>query len=248
MPRPPKKLTPGESGLALEALTQHELAEERFSAIFRFSPVAIAFGTMNGRLIDVNPEFCACFGYCRDEVIGCTTRNLLLWGNPEDRDAAIARVRTEKRLRNYETKIRRKSGDLCAALVSMELLQFSNEAILLTTIVDIEERKVLEAQLHREHRIESVGQLASGIAHDMNNILAPIMMSVPLLRKALSPVEREKTLSMIETCAQRGAALVRQLMIFGRGIEGETRPVRPAISRPKSPSSPGRHQPPNSSK
>jgi PAS domain S-box-containing protein len=228
MPPPPKKLTPGESGLALEALTQHELAEERFSAIFQFSPVAIAFGKMDGRLIDVNPEFCAFFGYCRDEVIGCTTRKLLLWANPEDREAAIARVRTEKTLRNYETKFRRKSGELCTALVSMELLQFANEAILLMTIVDIEERKVLEAQLHRKQRIESVGQIASGIAHDMNNILAPIMMSAPLLRMALSPVDKEKTLSMIETCAQRGAALVRQLMIFGRGIEGERRPVRPA--------------------
>jgi two-component system, cell cycle sensor histidine kinase and response regulator CckA len=93
------------------------------------------------------------------------------------------------------------------------------------TFRDITEKKKLEAEVLRAHRVESVGRLASGIAHDMNNILAPILMAAPLLRMRLNPDEAAETLNTIEISAQRGADLVRQLLIFGRGIEGERGPV-----------------------
>jgi signal transduction histidine kinase len=82
------------------------------------------------------------------------------------------------------------------------------------------ELKEAEARLLRAQRLESIGALASGIAHDLNNILAPIMMSAPMLRWGLKPEEVEKTLVSIETSAQRGADLVKQLLLFGRGVEG----------------------------
>lgn len=92
---------------------------------------------------------------------------------------------------------------------------------------DITEKKKLETEALRTQRIESIGRLASGIAHDMNNILAPIMMSAPLLRMALTPKDVEKTLATIETSAKRGADLVKQLLTFGRGVEGDRGPVAP---------------------
>jgi len=82
------------------------------------------------------------------------------------------------------------------------------------------ELKEAEMRLLRSQRLESIGALASGIAHDLNNILAPIMMSAPMLRWGLKPEEVEKTLVSIETSAQRGADLVKQLLLFGRGVEG----------------------------
>src|SRR5215207_5614550 len=88
---------------------------------------------------------------------------------------------------------------------------------------DAEKRAQLkesEARFLRAQRLESIGALASGIAHDLNNILAPIMMSAPMLRWGLKPEEVEKTLVSIETSAQRGADLVKQLLLFGRGVEG----------------------------
>ncbi len=87
--------------------------------------------------------------------------------------------------------------------------------------MDITERKLAEARFLRAQRLESIGALASGIAHDLNNILAPVMMSVPMLRWGLKPPEFEKTLASIETSAQRGAELVKQLLTFGRGVEGK---------------------------
>lgn len=85
---------------------------------------------------------------------------------------------------------------------------------------DITERKDLEAQFFRAQRLEAIGLLASGIAHDMNNILTPIMMSTPLLRLGLPPEKAEQMLTAIEKSAARGAELVRQLLTFGRGLQG----------------------------
>jgi two-component system cell cycle sensor histidine kinase/response regulator CckA len=83
------------------------------------------------------------------------------------------------------------------------------------------ELKETEARFLRAQRLESIGALASGIAHDLNNILAPIMMSAPMLRWGLKPEEVEKTLVSIESSARRGADLVKQLLLFGRGVEGD---------------------------
>jgi len=87
---------------------------------------------------------------------------------------------------------------------------------------DITEKKRLENQFLRSQRMESIGTLAGGVAHDLNNILSPIMMSAPILRMPELPAEdRERLLDTIETNAQRGGDIVKQLLAFGRGVEGE---------------------------
>jgi nitrogen-specific signal transduction histidine kinase/CheY-like chemotaxis protein len=91
---------------------------------------------------------------------------------------------------------------------------------------DITEKRKLESQLLRAQRMESLGRLAGGIAHDMNNILAPIMMAVPMLRMDFGPQEGEHLLNTIEASAHRGAQLIRQLLFFGRGVDGENIAIR----------------------
>lgn len=91
---------------------------------------------------------------------------------------------------------------------------------------NITEQKELEARFLRAQRMESIGTLASGVAHDLNNILSPIMMSVPLLRRELAPAVREDIISAIELSAERGAQIVKQVLTFGRGVEGERRPLQ----------------------
>ncbi|HEV7404849.1 MAG TPA: PAS domain S-box protein [Chthoniobacteraceae bacterium] len=86
---------------------------------------------------------------------------------------------------------------------------------------DLTETKKLEAQFLRAQRQESIGTLASGIAHDLNNILSPILMSVSVLRKSVSTKEGEKILAIIESSAERGAGIVKQVLTFARGVEGE---------------------------
>jgi len=93
---------------------------------------------------------------------------------------------------------------------------------------DITDQKLLEAQFFRAQRLESIGTLASGIAHDLNNILAPILMAAPIIRLSKSPEASSKMLGMVESSAQRAAKLVRQLLSFGRGAEGEKQRLRMA--------------------
>ena len=85
---------------------------------------------------------------------------------------------------------------------------------------DITETKKLESQFLRAQRLESIGTLASGIAHDLNNILSPIMMAVGIMRQSLGPAE-QKMINIIEASAARGAGIVKQVLTFARGVEGE---------------------------
>jgi nitrogen-specific signal transduction histidine kinase/ActR/RegA family two-component response regulator len=91
---------------------------------------------------------------------------------------------------------------------------------------EIEQRQKAEAHLLRAQRIESIGTLASGIAHDLNNMLSPILMSAGLLHGNVPEPFRE-LVSMIETSAERAASVVKQVLTFARGIEGERLPLQP---------------------
>jgi len=86
---------------------------------------------------------------------------------------------------------------------------------------DMTEQKKLELQFLRAQRQESIGTLASGIAHDLNNILSPILMSVTLLRRSMKEPDQEKMLNIVESSAERGAGIVKQVLTFARGVEGE---------------------------
>ena len=94
------------------------------------------------------------------------------------------------------------------------------------TFHDITERKKMEQQFLRAQRMESIGTLASGVAHDLNNILTPIMMSAPVLRMRISDESRGKIIDTIEMSAARGAQIVKQVLTFSRGLEGEMRTLQ----------------------
>ena len=86
---------------------------------------------------------------------------------------------------------------------------------------DITERKKIEAQFMRAQRMESIGTLAGGVAHDLNNILAPIVMSIDILKSFITDEEALGILEAIEMSASRGADIVRQVLSFARGLEGQ---------------------------
>lgn len=86
---------------------------------------------------------------------------------------------------------------------------------------DVTERRELEAQFLRTQRMESIGTLAGGIAHDLNNVLGPIMMGIELISMRNKDEKLASTLSRMAGSAQRGAGLVKQVLTFARGHEGE---------------------------
>jgi two-component system cell cycle sensor histidine kinase/response regulator CckA len=86
---------------------------------------------------------------------------------------------------------------------------------------DVTEQKHLEAQLLRTQRMEGIGTLAGGVAHDLNNALSPILMAVSLLRLSVHDENLLRLLTVLEKSAQHGSSLIRQLLAFARGTEGE---------------------------
>jgi PAS domain S-box-containing protein len=93
--------------------------------------------------------------------------------------------------------------------------------LILVVNTDITQKKQLEAQFLRAQRMESLGTLAGGIAHDLNNVLTPMLMVVQLLQLKLEDEQTQNWLSILETNVKRGAELVKQVLSFARSYEGK---------------------------
>ncbi len=98
--------------------------------------------------------------------------------------------------------------------------------LILLAIEDITEKKKLESHLLRAQRMESIGTLAGGMAHDLNNMLTPIMLSLQTLKEKLTDEQNQRMLSILERNSQRSADLIKQVMSFARGVEGEREPLQ----------------------
>jgi PAS domain S-box-containing protein len=168
------------------------------------------------------------YGWTAAEVLGRNLTNRLM------SDPAAHRVASES-LRRYDEwsgelhQVRKDGRDI---VVECRWTLLRNERgepqSILSINTDITERKKLESQFLRAQRMESIGTLAGGIAHDLNNVLTPILMAIGVIR--LSAVEREsvRMLDLMEASANRGASLVRQVLAFARGVEGQRIPLQPA--------------------
>src|SRR5258707_6827646 len=86
---------------------------------------------------------------------------------------------------------------------------------------DLTEQKKMEAHYLRAQRMDSIGTLAGGIAHDLNNVLSPIILALDLFNRKFTDPESQDLISMIASSAQRGAAMVSQVLQFARGVEGQ---------------------------
>ncbi len=153
--------------------------------------------------------------------------------HPEDRDAAEREFRAcidSGQTRSFEYRRRAHDGSWKWIRSVGRIVDRDPSGRALRMIgmhADITDRKELEAQLLHSQRLEAVGTLASGVAHDLNNILTPMLMGAGLLRDRLADPEDRELMGMIENCGRRGAAIVKQLLAFSRAVTPERRPIRP---------------------
>ncbi len=205
---------------AEEALRQ---SEARFAKAFRSNPGAMCItSTQEGRFIEVNEHYCRLFGFTREELIGQSSVGLRLWADPEVRAKLVKRLTAHEPVRDYDTHFRRRNGELIDAMISMELIEFPGEPepVIVSMFADLTERRKIEQQFLRAQRMESIGTLAGGIAHDLNNVLGPIVMSLDLLRMKCADADSLDLISVISASANRGAEMVKQVLSFARGVEG----------------------------
>ncbi|WP_395735315.1 PAS domain S-box protein [Prosthecobacter sp.] len=144
--------------------------------------------------------------------------------HPDDRERLAAATAVKRTSGEYDERYRilRPDGTLRWIHDRAFPVRDSHGSVLriVGTAEDITESKQVEAQLLRSQRMESIGTLAGGIAHDLNNVLTPIMMSIQLLKLQEKNARRLNILSTIETSARRGADMVQQVLSFARGVEG----------------------------
>ena len=105
-----------------------------------------------------------------------------------------------------------------------------NPKSLLVINTDVTEKRKIESQFLRAQRMESIGTLAGGLAHDFNNILSPILMAIRMLQVKFPDEDSQRLLQMLQASAERGAELVKQVLSFARGVEGERIIVQPQAS------------------
>jgi PAS domain S-box-containing protein len=214
----------GVSSLVLDATLRQKAeealrrSEELFSKAFRSSPQAISISTLlGGQFLDVNDSFLTLLGYQREEIIGRTAQELELWDNPNDRASLLKRLHDHRRFRDVPCHFRAKDGRIRNTLLSAELIDLGREPCTLFIYHDITDRVSLEEQLRQSQKMEAIGRLAAGVAHDFNNILTIIQGHTALMIKKFPTEPRlNESLKQIGGAAERAANLVRQLLAFSR--------------------------------
>jgi len=187
------------------------------------SPSALIIGDLNDMIMFWNKSAEEIYGYTKEEAIGKKVMNLIY--TPEQlEDYLKAKDITLKDGKwSGELKQKTKDGRTITVWSNFKLLidEEGKQVKVLVANTDITEKKKIEALLNRAHRLEAIGRLAAGIAHDLNNILQPITMASEILRRKSRDEAEQRYIEIINSSAQRGAQLVKQVLTFSKGISGE---------------------------
>jgi len=168
-----------------------------------------------------SPGAASVYGWAEQEALGGKLKALL--GGRRDAAEEAERALAKEGSWVGEDLHKTKAGDLLevsSRWTALDEFDGRRDCVLIFS-TDITDKKKLEERLLHAQRMEGIGTLASGIAHDLNNILAPIMMAGTLLKDHPEPQEADNYIQIISTSAERGAAIIRQLLTFGRGLSGE---------------------------
>jgi PAS domain S-box-containing protein len=210
-------------------ITERKRAEDQMCEQARLLDLiheAVIVRDMEHRILYWNNSAERIYGWTAREAAG-QAASQLLQPDPARYQEAMRVVMEQGEWRG-ELNVRAKNGRDLIVEAGWTLVRDAqgNPKSILGISTDITKKKNLEAQMHRAQRMESLGTLAGGIAHDLNNVLAPLLMSVQLLKHKVGDQDGQKLLTTLETNVLRGAKLIKQLLAFGRGVDGERTPVQ----------------------
>ena len=203
------------------------LSEERFSKAFHHSPLPSALQSLSEqRFLDVNQRFAELSGYSREELIGRTASELRLWEQPAAAAHWYEGLARQELVREQEAVIHHRTGGGREVRVSLSAVTLSGQPHALLLAQDVSERTLLERQLRQAQKMEAIGQLAAGVAHDFNNILTVIQGHAGLMQHTLArAAPQRKSLQEIDSAAGRASTLIRQLLMFSRKQVMQFRPL-----------------------
>jgi len=191
-------------------------SEERHRTLYEQASDGILLMTAEGEIVGLNKAFAQMHGYSEPEMMGMNVKDL---DGPEDARVLSDRVRriTEGGTLTFEVMHYHKDGHLFPIAVSCCQITLAGKFYVQTICRDITEQKRLEAELRQSQKMESIGHLAGGVAHDFNNILASQILQLDLIQSGVvAPEEIAEAIRQIHADAERAAKLVRQLLLFSR--------------------------------
>jgi PAS domain S-box-containing protein len=216
---------------SLVDITARKAAEEIIrlqSAALESAANGIIITDNKGTIVWVNKAFSQMTGYDRDETIGKHTRILKSGKQSEHLYRQLWTTILAGNVWRGELVNRRQDGSLYDEEMTITPLVDGRGEIthFIAIKQDVTEQRKLQNQFYRAQRLESLGTLAGGIAHDLNNILSPIMLASDTLRARITDPSLARTLSALDSSAKRGADIIRQVLTFARGAEGERSPAQ----------------------
>ncbi len=193
-------------------------SENRLKSILQANPSPVVVYDAQGHPRFMNPGFTEVFGWTMDELRGRTIPFV-----PEAEKAKTAeeikKIYRTGRPAKFATRRLTKGGDELDVIVSAAIIKRSDDAHsgMVVNLTDISEQKRLERQLNQAQKMESVGRLAGGVAHDFNNMLTIILGNTEMIMEDLGPDHPlHADIEAIQNAAQRSTDLVRQLLAFAR--------------------------------
>ncbi|MGP8199378.1 MAG: response regulator [Limisphaerales bacterium] len=197
-------------------------SEERYQLLFRANPLPMyVFDIKTLALLAINQAALRGYGYSEEEMLAMTVKDLHCAEDLPVLDERLSEANVRRPANGFVSRHRRKDGSVLTVEIFARLITFAGREAKLSLANDVTEKKKLEAQFLRAQRLEGIGTLATGMAHDLNNTLAPILMSAGTLRWGLSSEEQERAINRIEACVKHGADIIQQVLTFGRGLNGE---------------------------
>jgi PAS domain S-box-containing protein len=220
---------PSEVGLGIyfQDITDRKQAEQKIreqAALLDLTTDGIIVRDLESKIQFWNQGAARIYGWQAAETVGQNLRSLLYKEISPQIESAYSTVLETDEWQGELRKITKTGKEvIVASRWTLVRDEAGNPQFILSVDTDITEQKLLEAQFLRAQRMESLGTLAGGVAHDLNNILAPIVGFSQLLPLKLADADEQtkEFFKIIETNAQRGAALVKQILTFSRGVEGE---------------------------
>jgi two-component system cell cycle sensor histidine kinase/response regulator CckA len=202
-------------------------SEDRYRTLFETASDAILVFTEDGRLVDVNPAACELYGATRQALLERTPAGLFHSDYRVALEAFFAQARAGERFRGEAQGIRSDGGAIDTELTGGSYA-LAGVRYLTLNVRDISERvrsdnekKELELKLARSKKMEALGLLAGGVAHDLNNILGGVVSLPDVLLAELDPPQGSETRAVLETIKESGtraAAVVADLMSMAKGI------------------------------
>jgi PAS domain S-box-containing protein len=201
------------------------ISEERFAKAFRTSPMPMAIIRQpECRFVDANENFLTLVGFTTEDLLTQTAQGCHLWTETTERK--ILELKPGTRLHNHACSLQAKDGSPREVVLWAEPIALDGGTCVLLIMEDVTDQLRLETQLRQAQKMEAVGRLAAGVAHEFNNILTVIQGHAELLRDAkIAPRQIIESSTRISQVSQRAATLTRQLLTFSRQQPMQLKPL-----------------------